>query len=721
MRPAALVPPLALALSVSTTSGEPCAPRPRLALALSGGGARGIAHVGVLRVLEEAGVPIDGIAGTSMGAVIGGLYAAGLPAAELEAVVRGMDWQGLSSGRPDRRRQPVAYRGDEAPALASLGFARGRIRLPGAALSDYRINRFLIEHLAPAGYAAADDFRRLPIPYVAVATALDDGERVVLTHGSLPRAVRASMSIPVAFLPVEWNGRPLVDGGLVDNLPVGAARELGDVVVAVDIRSPPLLPEEYADVVGVASQVTGILSSARNATHARPADLVLDPEIGRHDNMDYSDIDGLIARGREAAERALPAIRALLAPGGASGADCAARATGAATEARLLDGTPIGEIAVEGEQAYDEALVRRVFNVPLGPPFELRRVLAALDKVHATGWFDAFWMDLEPAPDGRLRIVLRVREAPRNRVELGAGYNENEKAWGLVKLRNRNTFGFGEELELLLQAGDARKTARLSLRGDRIVWPLLGYDLAASVSQDKPRFFAEGREVNRARFERRGLSAFLRRNLKRAALLEAGFALGDVETLPRAGLSFPAGTDRMRLLAGGVTFDVLDDLGYPGGGARFALRGELSDPAWGASRDYRRATAEARLARRLGRRTTLQLDAWGGLSGGDLPAYERFRLGGPVLLPGFRQDELWGTQAAALAASTRVRLGGSLRLVLRAGAGQAWETRREVGLDSLRWGVGAGAVYLTRLGPLAVEAGVKDDGATLVTLAVGYR
>ena len=176
-------------------------PRPRLALALSGGGARGIAHVGVLRALEEQGIPVDAIAGTSIGSVLGAIYATGRDAAQLEETVKSLDWQSIFSDRADRRLVPVARRDDRHRTVAGLGFDFWDLRLPAGVLGEYRVNRFLIEVLSPAGYAVGGDFDKLKIPFHAVATALDDGERVVLKRGNLPRAVRRACPSP-------WPSRP---------------------------------------------------------------------------------------------------------------------------------------------------------------------------------------------------------------------------------------------------------------------------------------------------------------------------------------------------------------------------------------------------------------------------------------------------------------------------------------------------------------------------------
>jgi NTE family protein len=215
-------------------------PRARLALALSGGGARGIAHVGALRALEEGGIPVDAIAANSMGAVVGAVYATGRTADQLEEIVRSMDWASLFSGRPDRRTLPVARRNDRYASTAGINFDWNAVRLPGGLLADHRVNRFLIENLSPGGYTAEGDFDRLPISFRAVAGDIATGEEVVLARGDLARAARASMSIPLVFPPVDWEGRKLVDGLIVNNLPIDVAKAFGAaVVVAVTSAAPP--------------------------------------------------------------------------------------------------------------------------------------------------------------------------------------------------------------------------------------------------------------------------------------------------------------------------------------------------------------------------------------------------------------------------------------------------------------------------------------------------
>jgi NTE family protein len=693
-------------------------PRPRVALALSGGGARGMAHIGVLRALEDHDIPIDAIAGTSMGALVGAFYASGRRGLDLEQVVSSLDWSAIFGGRADRRLLPITRRHEDDRTFAGIGLENWKPRLPAGALPEYGVNRFLIQHLAEPGFTASDDFDRLRIPFRAVAAALDNRERIVLARGSLPRAVRASLSIPVAFPPVDWHGRTLVDGGVVDNLPTREARSFGaPVVVAVDASSPPLEPERYQDVLGVAAQLSGLLADRANADYREEADVLIKPDLGRHSFNDYASFTGLIAKGYEAGVAAVPEIRKRMAE---AGGQSSVRRSASATPppGHSLGGRPIAEIIVDGNRRMSTAAIRRIFNVPIGPPFDVDKALLALDKLHATSLFDHCWLDFEDA-GASLRIVLRVREAPRLRAEVGGSYDQATRARGVVKVRRRNAFGFGEEAELALWASDAGNGIRARLFGERLLTPLLGFEVALRAVSDKPRFYEAGEEVNRASFRRQDLTLRVNRAIKRWALVEAGLRMGAVKTNEGRGLDLEAGTDAVRTVFGSLTVDDRDDADLPTAGQLAAVQFDQALPGLGADHDYRRATGRLQLARAIGGRAAFEANAFVALSNGEVPPYELFRLGGPDLVPGRKIDELWGRQALAASVAFRVRTVAQLRAVARIGAGQVFDSRSSVRVGDLQGGVGLGLLYPTRIGPVRVDFGFLEGGRTLVTFAIG--
>jgi outer membrane protein assembly factor BamA len=275
---------------------------------------------------------------------------------------------------------------------------------------------------------------------------------------------------------------------------------------------------------------------------------------------------------------------------------------------------------------------------------------------------------------------------------------------------------------LLLLASEAETGGMLSLRGDMPFLRGFGYRVEGFVLNDKPRFFdGEGDTINRAHFDRRGLDAVLQVSLERWGLVEAGLRIGSVENNPQAGIDLPPLTDDNRMFIAGVVVDDLDALLWPESGFRLAAQGWWNAEGLGASRPFWRVRGEARLGQQLGRRTVLQLDALAGLSGDDMPVYDWFRIGGPYLLPGYSFEELKGRQAVAGSVSLRYRVVHQLRVLARFGAGNVYERRNDIRFDDLRWGVGVGLMYPSKIGPLAVELGWRDGGASLLTASFGWN
>jgi outer membrane protein assembly factor BamA len=216
------------------------------------------------------------------------------------------------------------------------------------------------------------------------------------------------------------------------------------------------------------------------------------------------------------------------------------------------------------------------------------------------------------------------------------------------------------------------------------------------------------------------VSAALQIPLKRWALVEAGAEFGHVETVAQPGVPLPDASDTVAALFAGLTIDSLDDLLWPRRGGRLAALAEWNVAGMGATHPSWRLGLEGRVGQDLGAKLTLQLDGLAGFSGEQLQAYDQFRIGGPMLIPGYHHEELKGSQAFAGALSLRYTLAGRLRLLARGGAGNVFAETSDITLSGLRWGVGVGAVYGSRVGPISLEVGVRDGGRTLVSLAVGW-
>ncbi|NJC07647.1 patatin-like phospholipase family protein [Polymorphobacter fuscus] len=293
---------------------DPAAPaftangRPRIGLVLSGGGAKGFAHIGVIEELERRHIPVDVISGTSMGAVVGSMYAIGNDAAQIKAIASSIDWVSVFNDRHDRRDLSFRRKREVRDILldARLGIVDGKVALPRGVLGGQRLFATVQEILAP--WRATQDFDRLPIPFRAVATDIVTGDAVAMGSGNLSTAVFASMSIPAAFPPVKRDGLLLVDGMIADNLPVDVARAMGvDVIIAVDVGQPPRASaDDITNAIDVFSQMQSLLGWAsikRQRASMTGRDVLIDPDITGLSVTGFTNYALGIERGRAAARK----------------------------------------------------------------------------------------------------------------------------------------------------------------------------------------------------------------------------------------------------------------------------------------------------------------------------------------------------------------------------------------------------------------------------------
>ncbi|MFZ0389947.1 MAG: patatin-like phospholipase family protein [Calditrichia bacterium] len=285
----------------------------KISLILSGGGARGFAHIGVIRALEENHIPISLVVGSSMGSVIGGLYAAGFNSSQLSAIVRQIDWENIFS--EDTYRSNLFWSQKTTPRrhLLELRFQNGLPYLPSAITSGQKIFGTIYDNLLRASFQGVNNFDNLPVPFRAVATDLLSGRRVVLDQGNLAEAMSASVAIPLLFSPVEINGMWLADGGIRDNLPVDVALEEGaDVTIAVDVTSPLREAGQLLSPWQVADQVTTIMMQNPTAESGKRADIWLQPDLEGHGASDFSAVDSLIEAGYQAALSQIDSLRQII-------------------------------------------------------------------------------------------------------------------------------------------------------------------------------------------------------------------------------------------------------------------------------------------------------------------------------------------------------------------------------------------------------------------------
>ena len=284
---------------------------PKIGLALSGGGAKGIAHIGVLKVLEEAGIRPDYVTGTSIGSIMGGLYSIGYSVEELEAMAKDIDWNYYFNDELKRTDLPIEERHYSERYQVKFGIENNKIQFPKGFIQGQKIGLLLSYLTLPAH--GITDFDKFPIPFRCIATDAETGEKVIIKDGSLAKAMRASMSLPSVFEPMEIDGKILLDGGVVQNLPVQEAFDMGaEIVIAVDITSPLYKRSELKSLIQVLEQTSSYKLAESVALQRELADVVITPDILGFGTLDFKEVDSLLYLGEIAAKTQLPKILELV-------------------------------------------------------------------------------------------------------------------------------------------------------------------------------------------------------------------------------------------------------------------------------------------------------------------------------------------------------------------------------------------------------------------------
>ena len=299
-----------LIVCIATRAQQPDS-RPRIAIALQGGGAKGLAHIGVLQWLEEHHIPVDYVAGTSMGGLVGGLYATGHSPAEIQRIVRDVDWNSVLSGAIPYK--DLAFRRKEDlrafPNALEWGLKNG-VQPPGGLNSGQAVRFIIDRYILP--YSDGRSFDKLPTPFRCVATDLVSGKSVVFRDGSLSNALRATMSIPGVFSPIKEDGKILVDGGLLNNLPTDVAREMGaDIVIGVHLSTGPVVPQNLTSFFQVAGGSSDVMIDANELRGMERADILITVNLPGFTTLDFSRVQEIIPKGYAAVEERSTLLRRL--------------------------------------------------------------------------------------------------------------------------------------------------------------------------------------------------------------------------------------------------------------------------------------------------------------------------------------------------------------------------------------------------------------------------
>ncbi|MBI4720470.1 MAG: patatin-like phospholipase family protein [Chitinivibrionia bacterium] len=690
--------------------------RPKIGLALSGGGARGAAHIGVIEVLEKYRVPVDYIAGTSMGALVGGLYASGMSIRDIESLVSRMDWEDAFSDRIRREDRSFRRKRDDDLYLIKHkpGFSGGAVKLPRGILDGQKIDLLLKRYTLPV--AAVQDFDDLQIPFRAIATDLATGEMIVLYQGDLALAMRASMAIPALFAPREIDNRLLIDGGLSCNLPIDVVRDMGaDVVIAVDIGTHLQKREELQSVLSITDQVTTIMTR-RNADlqidSLTSKDILIQPELGDITTASFDRAARAIPIGVRSALAAHTELLQLTV----SKEEYRTRMAG---RTNRIPEPVIDEVRIVNQSRLSDDVVTAMIGAEAGHPLDIEQLEKDLNQLYGLELFESVYYDIaEEAGRNVLTITVRERSWGPNYLQFGVAVFEDFEGpnFNLAAAYTRTAVDrLNGEWRIGFQVG--QEPALFSEFFQPIDHKLRFFFHLQAFAQERTDnvFDSDGRKLSELGIRRIGAGA--------AAGRELG-TWGDV----RIGIMREAGEINMQVGDPGVpdagfdtgeaflqfSVDEMDNVNFPHTGGNLRIRIASGLEELGSDAEYEQGVMEGSYAYTLGDYTGLIGGLFGTTRDCDAPYQSLFRLGGFAGLSGLEQNELRGQHAALLSGVFFRRIAdfkvASLYGGLSVEYGNVFQRMNDISFSN---GIASESAFVgldTILGPVYLGYGLAEGG-----------
>ena len=712
-----------LAAQAPAQTGEP-AKRPKIGLALGGGGARGFAHIGALRALEAMHIKVDYIAGTSMGSVVGSLYASGYSPDDMEKIVARIPWGTVFDDSPERKDISFRNKEDDYRHLLpiELGLTKKGLGLPSGLIEGNKLGFVLRSVLLHS--VTVQDFDRLRIPFRAVAADVQTGEPVVLGKGDLARCVRASMAIPAAFTPVEIDGKLLIDGGEAQNLPVQAVRAMGaDIVIAIDVGASGEASKKPENVAQMLGAIIDIPLKQNTMESRKLADLFVQPDLKGYSSADFDKFKELFPRGQKAMENFAGELQRLSVPAAEY------EAWRAAIQAPQPPLPVIDAVEIASIPGFDDARAKRLVRVKPGP-LEPAKVAQDLKRIYALGVFSAVNYEIVREAD---RWILRYHAVP--------------KSWGSTFVRPGLGFESdgqsNTEFDLTFLV-DATEMNRLGGRwktvldvGSNLGISSVFYQPVESTGtlSIAPSVFA-GRHLLSIYAGKDRIAQYLVSRFQGGADLVADFGTwGELRAGYRGG---PASATRkigdptlpdVDVSYGGFEakflVDQADDVNVPRSGyvSRLTFSGQRT--GLGATSSYDKLEGALIGVQTIGRWSGLVKFAGGDSLGTTLPYYDTFTLGGLFNLSGRPIGQLRGQTYLLGAAALYYRLNAKSGLIIKdlylgvtAEVGNTWNRHQDVTLSHLENSGSIFAIVNTLIGPMYVAWGRGSSGFSSFSVAL---
>jgi len=710
-------------------AAEPPGERPRIGLVLGGGGAKGAAHIGVLKVLDELRIPIDCVAGTSMGALVGAAFAAGVPPEELDAVVSGIDWTRTFGAGALRQETPYNRKVSLATysnALA-LGLKDGKVVASGGLLRTQQVEELLRALVDRARLQT--DFDQLPLPFRAVATDMRTGDMVVLARGDLAVAMRASMAVPGVFAPVVVGDYILSDGGLVRNVPVDVGRSLcAEVVIVSTLDTPPPEEEDLRSSFQLLARSIDVMITANVKAQLKTLtgrDVAIHVPMGDIGSGDFDRVREAIPLGEAAARQQAAQLARYSLP------EAEYLAWRESVTSRTPPGVTLASIEVTGTDRVNPEYVRELIELEPGVEVTTGEITKETDRIYATRDFEAVEYQLTGDPQ-RPNLEIGVREKSWGpdyvSFDLGLAASSGGDTAFVLRAEHLRSWinDLGGEWHNVVQVG---RRALLETRLYQPVDPMHRFfvEPGFEASRSLEDIYDDGTRV--ATYDLRLVTAHL----------DAGLAMGSVGEL-RAGLQLGAGEASLETgdldraeqdrrdeaaLSASFTYDSRDAPVLPTEGTFARLDYLRADTGLGGDLSYE--LAEAALIQVVEfDGNLLYLAAAGGTDlGSGLPPYRQFRLGGVQSFPGLEAGEWRGNEYWTVAAFRFWQLaeiesmfGQSIYMGLRLQAGRMYD-RLDLVDDGTVYGGSIAFGGRTPLGPVITSLGATTSDSYQLYISLG--
>lgn len=700
--------------------------RRSIGLALGGGGARGYAHLGVIKKLEELRVPYDYIAGTSMGAIVGGFLATGMDSEALTEVVRQAKWDDLFEDNTEREVLPFRRKTDDELGLfgPKLGIGKGNNLLPKGVRSGQKIT-FMFESVSSLRVTTSD-FDLLPIPFRAIATDIVTGDMVVLGSGELSMAMRASMSVPGVFDPVDRNGAMLVDGGLVRNLPVDVTRDMGaDVVIAVDVGTKLAGKEEMNSALAIIYQMSGLLTVSNTDVQIKSLqqhDVLISPQIGDLvSSADFNKLEVAIPLGYAAAEAVEEQLREYAL------SESEYRLWREHVESCVKGPPSVYFVSLDNQSRFSDKVLRELITIQPGQPLDLEQLDHDLRQIYGLGFIrQARYSIVEQ--DGKQGIEITVLQDERGPsfIETGLDLDFGDRgtdfnlraAYLKTDLDER-----GSEFRAMVQAGES---PGLLVEYFKPLDDKLRYSFRPSASFfRRPLYVYDdlGDAIAELKVQQTGAGIALTREFGRYARATIGYSRysGDLDIVVGNPDIKPFPFDSGEVFTE-LQLDRLDNRYLPTRGVYSSLRYTISDEKLGADLDFNQLELSLFGSHTFGRHNVLFGALYDTSLDDNIPIYAYFTGGGFMKMSGYEPGSLLGSHFGMVAAGYRYQVVQSGLLPGFVGAtleyGNAAENRKDIFAD----GKINGSVYFayqSPLGPVYLGVGWSEERSALIFLRLG--